>query len=457
MKKKIYSLFLVFCVIFASSFVLISCGKKHNKAEDWSSDNENHWKACLDKDCDKVFDLEEHDFTESRVEATIDADGKITKTCSVCEKVVEEVIPKIQQTKNEKIDILIEALKAENYMGDIQEEYVSRTNTENYYTALASDLISRKGINKSGELAVRFDAEGTFDENIITAGEFLYLDGEDYISYRFKQNNDKTDFVTDGNTVVGNNYANRYIASEILSNMGYLLEIKNEATAISVLKNALSENVEDFKSMFASLGDEFTFDANDIQVNFDIVYENGKYTAQGTAELNKLNHTSSNPTKRAESFKIEFTIIYTSELVERNYSKFSYMIEESPENKKANLTEIYFENDYRYIAGGEVDVQSIVEIIEIYEGLTYEEPLTRIEKVRFNLGGAVYLSKDVDFGSRINAQIDSFVQKYSTDESVEISKIKVYLDSEHKTEYNPSTDVFVEDFYGTDIYIVILP
>lgn len=457
MKKKICSFMLACCVIFASAFALISCGKKHNKAKDWSSDDTNHWKICLDEGCDKVYDLEEHDFTETIIEPTIDADGKSTKTCSVCSKVVETVIPKIQQTKAEMIDVLVQAVKAENYSGEVQEEYTKKMNTENYYTALDNEVVTYETncITESGT-AVSFKKDSSLGTEAVTSGKFWFKENENYVEHSFKLNAEKNAVIPDKKLIVGQDYSKRYIQSQVMSNLDYLLEITSEETAQSVLKNILNENVKRYQEKFAIFGDEFTYDEDDIQVNFDIFYENGRYTAQGTIELNEINYDTPLTTKTVDSFKVDFVVVYTENYVVQNYSRFSYLIDDEPVVIDNELTEIYIEENYIYEVRG-VNVELIVEAANIVESLTYGAAEIGQERVKYYIDDILFSFEDVNFNEKINTKVDEFVDFYATNQSLPLSRIEVYLDSEHTIEYDPAVDVFAEDYYGKSIYIVILP
>ena len=115
MKKKLLSLLIAFSMVLPLGLTLSACGDKHEceAATTWSSNDTHHWHACTDEDCDEIFDNAEHTFTTETVDATIDQDGKITKTCSVCSKVVETTIPKLVQTKSEMIAVMEQAAKTE--------------------------------------------------------------------------------------------------------------------------------------------------------------------------------------------------------------------------------------------------------------------------------------------------------------------------------------------------------
>ena len=94
MKKKIFGL--LFILVLA--LVLIGCDKEHQPVEEWSKDDTYHWHACSEDDCDEVFDKAEHTFGEGvQVKApTLDSEGEMKYTCTVCGKEKIEAIAKLK-------------------------------------------------------------------------------------------------------------------------------------------------------------------------------------------------------------------------------------------------------------------------------------------------------------------------------------------------------------------------
>lgn len=60
---------------------------EHNFAEDWASDDDNHWHICTVEGCTEVSALSAHEFDDGKV-----VDHKLVKTCTVCGKTKEEVL-----------------------------------------------------------------------------------------------------------------------------------------------------------------------------------------------------------------------------------------------------------------------------------------------------------------------------------------------------------------------------
>lgn len=270
MKKKLLSLLIAFCLILPFGFALTACGgHKHTASTEWSCDDENHWKVCTDKDCGAKIDEEEHDFTEETIEATIDEDGKIIKTCSVCEKVVETTIPKIVQTKAEMIAVLANAVKLENYEGSIQEIYTWKSNTENYVSASETEVIEIEyTARKADGTAVNYTSNsvkptGYTGSEYITDASYFNKVGNDYQQRILGLDNEETPTKTDVNAInnVGADYSQGFVLNAIKTHLDYLLEIKDEETMDSVLKNTLAQYIPMYQGMFAGyFNDTFTYD-----------------------------------------------------------------------------------------------------------------------------------------------------------------------------------------------------
>ena len=100
MKKQIG---LFTAILFAVSTLMVSCSPEvheHTFAEEWSSDETNHWHEATCEHKDEVINFEEHSFGEWTVtkEATEEAEGSRERSCTVCGYTVPEVIAKLEHT-----------------------------------------------------------------------------------------------------------------------------------------------------------------------------------------------------------------------------------------------------------------------------------------------------------------------------------------------------------------------
>ena len=100
MKKQIV---LFTAILFAVSTLMVSCSPEvheHTFAEEWSSDETNHWHAATCEHKDEVIDRAEHTFGDwiTTKEPTEEAEGSREQSCTVCEYTVSEVIAKLEHT-----------------------------------------------------------------------------------------------------------------------------------------------------------------------------------------------------------------------------------------------------------------------------------------------------------------------------------------------------------------------
>lgn len=90
--KKILSFLLIICLL---SIAFTSCIKhKCEFSADWSYDATSHWHACTKKNCEEISEKADHVWDEGKVtlEATQEADGTKTFTCTVCEQTKTEAV-----------------------------------------------------------------------------------------------------------------------------------------------------------------------------------------------------------------------------------------------------------------------------------------------------------------------------------------------------------------------------
>jgi len=88
---------------FSIGMVLTSCGDnenhEHTYKTEWTYDDTYHWHACEGEDCTDVSDKAEHTWNDGEIttEATAEADGVKTFTCTVCGNTKTEVVKYVAQ------------------------------------------------------------------------------------------------------------------------------------------------------------------------------------------------------------------------------------------------------------------------------------------------------------------------------------------------------------------------
>lgn len=137
--KRIVSILLIVCMLFASSTMLFSCGDCVF-SEDWTKNSNYHWRACTDEDCTEITDKAEHVWDEGQItkKATQEAAGVKTFTCTTC-----------AQTKNEAIE----------FTGLTEEDWniaLSEFTFEN--VTYEESAVSSKGI-ESGAIKYKFNED----------------------------------------------------------------------------------------------------------------------------------------------------------------------------------------------------------------------------------------------------------------------------------------------------------
>ncbi len=93
----IIALLMIICVMTA----VCACGSdekhQHDYSADWTNDAKNHWHVCNGEGCDEIAGSTAHSFDEGVVTtpATEEAEGVLTKKCSVCGYEKTEAIAKL--------------------------------------------------------------------------------------------------------------------------------------------------------------------------------------------------------------------------------------------------------------------------------------------------------------------------------------------------------------------------
>jgi len=92
--KKLLSVVLLLCLLTVAGVSLTSCTHKCEFSAEWSKDAVAHWHACTDPDCIEIADKADHTWDEGQIttEATQEAEGVKTFTCSVCAQTKTEPV-----------------------------------------------------------------------------------------------------------------------------------------------------------------------------------------------------------------------------------------------------------------------------------------------------------------------------------------------------------------------------
>ena len=163
--KKLVSLLLAVCMCLSVGVVLTACDEEHEHTykTEWSKDATHHWHACEGKDCTDVSDKAEHVWNEGEVttEATAEADGEKTYTCTVCNATKGEVVEFAGVSENDWNEMLANP-NFENYTLT-QSQYVVYEGT-----GMQQDCIFKVAGDKA---SVTMTLDGSTLDTIVYTGE----------------------------------------------------------------------------------------------------------------------------------------------------------------------------------------------------------------------------------------------------------------------------------------------
>ena len=465
MKKKLLSLLIIFCLVIPFGLTLVSCDEKHTceASTEWTFDDTHHWKTCTDSSCTEQIDYAEHTFVVTTIPATLAADGSETKTCETCGKTITTTLPMLVQTRDEQIAVLSNAVKSENYAGSIEEVTIYKTNSIDRIHVASKEIVDSEYLVQKDNGTLVYYAISSEKPNTYLGDDFIhdakYFEKveNDNLYYTFDLDNENTPTKLEllSKNLVDESYAKIYLADRINTSHDYLLKISNEAALRSTLLDTMTYYVDMYKRIFeTNYSDPFIYNKDDITIDYTLEYENDIYTVSGTIVLDTLTHSNEIPARKMESFKVEFEVSYTNDLVLKNYSKFSYKIDNTPAVLSDDLTELYYITDVTYTR--DIHEPHISKIKSIIEAADESIAIPHREELRFHVNGELHTITTVDYNSTINVKVSETIEEIYTAEGLDnFSSIAIYLDKDHTISYDSTKDVYANSFYGTDIYIEI--
>ncbi len=92
--KRILTSLIAVCLIISALASFTACEHKCEYSTAWTTDDNEHWHICNDAECTLVADKAVHTWDEGKItaEATQEADGVKTFTCTVCQKTRTEKV-----------------------------------------------------------------------------------------------------------------------------------------------------------------------------------------------------------------------------------------------------------------------------------------------------------------------------------------------------------------------------
>ncbi len=179
--KRLISILLTVCMCFSIGMVLTACGDKeshgHAYKTEWAYDDTYHWHACEGEDCTDVSDKAEHTWNDGVItaEATAEADGAKTFTCTVCGKTKTEVVEYVAQAVDKSGYSIF---NEEDHWNIVKHNQIGLPVEVYYECAFA-------GERDEGERKLEYSIEYTSD-NLISSIVSPYR------HYEFEYNNDYT-------------------------------------------------------------------------------------------------------------------------------------------------------------------------------------------------------------------------------------------------------------------------
>lgn len=120
--KRLSALLLTLLLLLPTLALLPSCNKHEcTFADEWLHDDTDHWRACTGEDCVEISEKSAHAWNEGEIttDATQEADGVKTYTCSVCSHTKTESVAFTGMTEDEW-NLIIHLNNFKNYTLDMK-------------------------------------------------------------------------------------------------------------------------------------------------------------------------------------------------------------------------------------------------------------------------------------------------------------------------------------------------
>ena len=174
--KRIVSMLLAVCMCLSIGVMLTACGDEehtHTYQTEWSKDATHHWHACegdkVDRGCDDVADKAEHTWNDGEIttEATAEADGIKTFTCTVCFQTKTETLKYSYTITKEE---WLTCLTSDNFTMTM---YIDDTVIYTYYWDGSTVLVLDADGNLKGGSTVEYPIP-----NFKNLGSFIFYGGD---------------------------------------------------------------------------------------------------------------------------------------------------------------------------------------------------------------------------------------------------------------------------------------
>ena len=140
----------------------------HVFSDEWTSDDDYHWHACKEANCDEKVSYAEHQWVEKTTrQPSYTQEGEKTYTCSVCGKKKTEVIPKLTPAPSPSPSVTAPAAPAE--IGDLPAVKISKPKAAKGKITVKWKKPSKKNLKKIQGIEIK--VTGPTGEINTTAGK----------------------------------------------------------------------------------------------------------------------------------------------------------------------------------------------------------------------------------------------------------------------------------------------
>ena len=175
--KKLVSLLLTVCMCLSVGAMLTACAEEHTHTykTEWANDATHHWHECEGENCLEISDKAEHVWNEGSVtaEATADADGEKTYTCTVCNAAKSETFA-FEGVREDQWQASIAEQKFDNVT--INYTFENTDMTQTHIVKIADNKVYREmTVTVSGQDPMTMSQLFTGDDGISQKNMFLTM------------------------------------------------------------------------------------------------------------------------------------------------------------------------------------------------------------------------------------------------------------------------------------------
>lgn len=458
MKKRVISLLIMICMLVPVAFMFTGCGHNHTALPGWYCDDTYHWRICEDSTCKDQLNKAKHSFKKETISATVDATGSETLICTCGYIKSIKTLPKIIPTTSDILAVLNNVAKKDLYTYIKTDSNSGLTNflLGSFATPVYEDHMARIGnemVYYSVDKTNAKPATYVGSEYITNAEYILNNSGKSY-KYSFFENLDQTGLELTQAQTVGQKYITNYYTDYMSSAFGPAYSCTDEDSFIDWQKNIWSQSME----FYNMLGINGTISPADVLVSLDGEYKNQEYTLVINTTVENIVYDNDNLMSDYKITYINDTTTYTfsQNAISNITSTTEYTVVDTKGTQEAEDDTSKIETDSTVVTLSTTDgisqINKIKTLTSGYAG-TYQNAT---EEVNIYLNGELYATEHVEFGKSINSYVNKHINFFEQQVGAS-TNMALYLNKENTVIYNKNRNVIVEDYYGSNVYVVITP